>query len=365
MSKYKCVLRVLFCLLLSLVSRLLFTPQPSSASHANVFLRSQQTLRIALDKNTIDYFLYKAAPTGFQFELVSKFASSLNLAVDVLPVNSQQEGMHAVKNGVVDFYATSQPLENAPTELLPIPCNANKCADVFPLTPQITWIFSLENSDLLALANHWLVEGGLSARINYALQSKYGKRGYMRQFHENPSNPEPHILSTYDPLIKKAAANTRWDWRWIAAIIYQESRFNPALRSRRGAYGLMQMTPATARHFGIQQLQTPEEQIEAGINYLMWLDSEFVKSGVPLNMRDDFILAAYNAGYSRIKKAQGIAHKFGLSSFVWTGNVAHTLVIMSTPSRRSTPLASLYGAGETCNFVRQINERYSHYKNLL
>lgn len=365
MSHYKSAARILLSLLLCLVSSLPLTTEPSSAAKESFTPRGKApaTLRIALDRNSIDYFLFRATPTGLQLELTQRFAAKLGRTVEIVPVDSLQQGVLAAQRGVVDFYATSRPINELPPALL-------ACSLCFPNKPEktgnllsTTWLFPPENSNLLAHASLWLASKGCK-NLSSSLSCKFGSDGYMRLHFQKNCSSRP-ALSTYDSLIKKAAESTRWDWRWIASIIYQESRFKPSQSSRRGAYGLMQMTPITAKHFRVTNLHTPKAQIDAGVNYLLWLDEQFEEIGIPIALRNDFILAAYNAGYSRISKARANAAALGVSPNVWVGNVAIAHAQAYSNLTPEDPIATLYGAGETCNFVRQINSRYAHYKNLL
>ncbi len=90
----------------------------------------------------------------------------------------------------------------------------------------------------------------------------------------------------------------------IAAQIFAESRFNPTAKSYRGAIGLMQIMPGTARHLGVEPslLIKPEQNIALGTLYdrrlyNMWAEEEGVH-------RLAFMLASYNAGHMRVIRAQ-------------------------------------------------------------
>ncbi len=87
----------------------------------------------------------------------------------------------------------------------------------------------------------------------------------------------------------------------VAAVIRAESAFRPRAVSHKGARGLMQLMPATARRFGVgtHELFVPERNLEAGSRYLRWLVDRFP---------DDLprILAAYNAGEATVERYQGV-----------------------------------------------------------
>ncbi len=85
----------------------------------------------------------------------------------------------------------------------------------------------------------------------------------------------------------------------VAAIIEVESGFRPEARSEKGAVGMMQVLPGTAKMVGIAEHENPRENIRAGCQYLRWLFDEF-GSDVEL------VLAAYNAGPGAVFRYGGV-----------------------------------------------------------
>jgi len=115
-----------------------------------------------------------------------------------------------------------------------------------------------------------------------------------------------------DNLIKTYSETIDWDWRLVAALIYQESRFLPDVVSRVGAYGLMQVMPETGRNFGIDITSSPENNIRAGIKFIGWLHKIFDPLITDKNERTKFILASYNAGPGHVLDAMKLAEKNGM-----------------------------------------------------
>ena len=95
--------------------------------------------------------------------------------------------------------------------------------------------------------------------------------------------------SKWDPIIERYAEKYRIDPTLVRAVIQVESDFNPDCVSHKGARGLMQLMPETAKRFGVKKIHDPEENIHGGIRYLAYLTQLF---------SDDLprALAAYNAG---------------------------------------------------------------------
>ncbi len=173
-------------------------------------------------------------------------------------------------------------------------------------------------------------------------------------------------ISPYDELIKEFSEEIGWDWRLVASMIYQESRFNPHAKSWAGAYGLMQLMPATGRRFGVSPASSLKNQIQAGLRYIQWLDKRFsdIKDS---EERKKFILAGYNIGFGHVMDARALTAKHGKDPNVWDNNVADYLLLKSNPKYYSDPVVK-YGycrGTETYQYVADIMERYGHYKNLV
>jgi soluble lytic murein transglycosylase-like protein len=101
----------------------------------------------------------------------------------------------------------------------------------------------------------------------------------------------------YDALIQTTAAAQGVDARLVRALIQVESGYQQRARSRKGAMGLMQLMPETARRYGVRNAYDPRANIEAGIRHLKQLLSQF-----PLALA----LAAYNAGEAAVERFRGI-----------------------------------------------------------
>jgi soluble lytic murein transglycosylase-like protein len=105
--------------------------------------------------------------------------------------------------------------------------------------------------------------------------------------------------TAYGPEISSAAAQFGVEEAIVRAIIHAESSYNPGALSRVGAQGLMQLMPATARRFGVNNAFDPAQNIRGGVQYLGWLLKRF---------NGDLTLAAagYNAGEGAVAKYKGV-----------------------------------------------------------
>ena len=114
-----------------------------------------------------------------------------------------------------------------------------------------------------------------------------------------PSTGSLSLVGTtdYDPMIERAATRHDVDARIVRAVIQVESAFQPRARSSKGAMGLMQLMPKTARQYQARNPYDPASNIDAGTKYLKQLLNEFE---LPL------ALAAYNAGEGAVRRFGGI-----------------------------------------------------------
>lgn len=231
----------------------------------------------------------------------------------------------------------------------------------------VAWAVRPGADSLKAEIDNWLYHFEKSRE--YALL--YNK--YFRNRHSaNIFNSDYYVLSSgkisrFDEIIKRESERIGWDWRIIASMIYQESRFNPDAESWAGAFGLMQLMPGTAKNYGITRSSSPEAQIRAGINFIKWLDDRFKDVITDRDERIKFILASYNIGYGHIQDARRLAERYGANPNVWHGNVEQWLMKKAEPRYYSDQVVKYgYARGiETYNYVKQVIDRYEHYKNIV
>ena len=109
----------------------------------------------------------------------------------------------------------------------------------------------------------------------------------------------PLWQSKYNDIIVAAAKHHDVDAALVSAVIKAESDYNPRIVSHKGARGLMQLMPATAKRFGVTNSFDPKENIYAGTRYLRWLLNKFDGNA-------DLAVAAYNAGEGNVWKYDGV-----------------------------------------------------------
>lgn len=103
----------------------------------------------------------------------------------------------------------------------------------------------------------------------------------------------------FEQIINHAADKHDVDAALVKAVIRTESYFNPNATSRVGASGLMQLMPQTAKLYGVTDLYSPRQNVDAGVRHLKYLLARY-------RNKVTFAIAAYNAGENAVEKYKGI-----------------------------------------------------------
>ncbi len=230
----------------------------------------------------------------------------------------------------------------------------------------IAWAVKKGADSLRISINNWFSEFK-NSRIARFTYDKYFVNPRSIQYAHKYYSIRSGNISAWDELLKKKSKELDWDWRLLASMIYQESRFQPDAMSWMGATGLMQLMPGTAETYGFDDISSPEENIEAGIRHLKALDERFKDLIKDPNERIKFVLAAYNVGIAHVFDARRLAEKYGKDPNVWDNNVDYFLRNKSDPKYYKDSVV-YYGycrGEEPYKYVHDILERYEHYKNMI
>jgi membrane-bound lytic murein transglycosylase F len=167
--------------------------------------------------------------------------------------------------------------------------------------------------DLDAYFDHLNLDGELVAIIKryYGRSDDLefaGASGFMRHLQSR--------LPLYQKWFEEAAEQSSQDWRLLAAIGYQESKWNPSAASASGAKGLMQLTMDSASAVQVSNPTDPRQSIFGGARYFRQV-YEKIPMHVPEPDRTWFALAAYNIGYGHLEDARVLAQKAGRDPDSW------------------------------------------------
>lgn len=232
---------------------------------------------------------------------------------------------------------------------------------------QLSWAVRPGADDLLQAINDWLT-GYRETREYVWLYNKYynNPRSIYRAKSSRHSLGGGKI-SDYDQYFKQYATLVGWDWRLLASLAFQESRFDHEAVSWAGAFGVMQLMPETAESLNIEPESPVADHIRAGAYYLRWLDGIMEKHIDDESERIKFVLAAYNVGIGHVLDARRLAEKYGKDPNTWKDNVDYYILNKSKPKYYRDPVVRFgYARGsEPYRYVYEILERYAHYRNAL
>ena len=158
-------------------------------------------------------------------------------------------------------------------------------------------------------------------------------------------------LPRYRTDIREAAQKHGFDWRMIAAQMYQESHFNPAARSHSNAYGLMQLTRSTAKSLGVQKILNSKQNIHAGVQHLRNMYDLFDKAVGSDRLFMTF--AAYNIGQGHIQDARKLARQMNLDPDKWA-SLTKTLPLLSYQKYYQKAEYGYCRGTESIDYVKQI-----------
>lgn len=231
----------------------------------------------------------------------------------------------------------------------------------------VAWAVHPSSDSLLQVINQWITEFRRTDKYAILYHKYFTNRHSYRSIHSEHYTLGSGKISPYDETIKKESERIGWDWRLMASLIYQESRFNPEAVSWAGAFGLMQLMPVTARSYGITVQSSPQEQIRAGASFIGWLDTQLKKVVDDPEERIKFILASYNIGLGHIQDARRLAERYDSNPNIWFDSVDQWLLRKSEPQYYTDQVVrhGFARGTETYNFVRDIIDRYEHYKNIV
>jgi membrane-bound lytic murein transglycosylase F len=229
------------------------------------------------------------------------------------------------------------------------------------------WAVNKGAPELLNAVNNWMVGFTKTARYDRIYRKYFLNKRSIHLVDAGFHSVKGGQVSIYDELIREESERYDWDWRLIASIIYQESRFIPDAESWAGALGLMQLMPQTANRFGVEAITSPQENIRGGMQLLKWLDGRMALRIEDPEERLKFVLASYNVGIGHVLDAMKLADKYGKDPKIWYDHVDYYILNKSDPKYYNDPVVEFgYCRGEEpFHYVREILERYEHYKNVM
>lgn len=312
--------------------------------------------------------IYVEKDSKFHYRLVN-LNEELGGGINIIPLNNdtiiQEDIIKMVSNGKIDFAVADSEIASLYQASYPnIDMSLKLSSD-----QSASWAVALGLDSLAAKINRWENRTHSSEFVKEIYKRYYDKTlvdnfddnlSYFKNIKLNKGQP----VSKYDDLFKKYASDSGYDWKLLAAIAFCESRFNPLVESRFGAYGLMQVMPATANAVGIDpsSLGSPELNIKAASRILSRLDKAFKDKIKDPDERVKFVVASYNSGAGHILDAMRLAQKNGMDSQKWTGNVSIAALMKSRPEYYNDPVVKngYFRGRETIDFVDHVMSIYNY-----
>ena len=286
--------------------------------------------------------------TGLNYELMSRFAQDNHCNIKIIAARNKDNYIDSLRQGKVDIVITHDK-DSFSCGTFDILRTLDSCS---------VWAFNGEEEQARQF-NRWI--SYISGTEEYGrLKEKY--TGSYNPYKLAERGIKTGTISPYDDIIRKYAATLGWDWRMLASILYQESRFAIGSSSSRGAQGLMQVMPSTGKYYNVDNLLDPEQNIIAGTSHLRRLQNMFKKDGLDGEELIKFTLAAYNAGEGRIMDCRNLAASKEFDNMVWDETVK-VIPLMRDDSILEEEVVKLgkFQGYETIAYVDQILSHYNAF----
>ena len=217
---------------------------------------------------------------------------------------------------------------------------------------KISWGVRKNNEKLLNELNSFLPKVKKGSFLGNLLNYKYFYD--IGKIQSKDFDIDSSTISKYDRTLKKYAKKFKFDWRLLAGLCYQESRFNQDIENKWGAIGLFQIKQMTANEPYIKipvisGKKNYDNNVHAGVKYLAWIKNRYFDPKEDMNeeARLRMMMAAYNAGPRRVLQAINKAKKMGLDPNKWFRNVELAMLKLGYP--------------EPVIYVSEINKHYVSY----
>lgn len=300
-----------------------------------------------------DAFAFEDFPVGFQYRLLSHYALDQQHDIEILPPFHSENHWDKLMAGEVDIVAYDTVRDTIPEQY------SEHILVSLPIAERYAWATRDADWDLMHNINYWLGIFSQSPEFD-ALERSYLRVYRIRHHLDNMT--QTAVISPYDHLIKRYSKDLDWDWRLVAALICQESRFSMGAISSRKAIGLMQVKESTAQHYGVTDIFNPENNIKAGTRHLRYLENIFIREGMDSTNVVKFTLAAYNAGEGRIQECLEFCRAIGADHRDWE-EMCRIIPMMREPEKYlpGTTIKRFQGS-ETIKYVDEILSRYEEYR---
>jgi membrane-bound lytic murein transglycosylase MltF len=323
-------------------------------------LGAKGVLRFSISRDSLRSFTESAGSSELDYDLLRRFASDLNAGLEARVQDTPLDAARQLEAGMVDVAVLPADFETREGLVSTDPCPEPVARQTEPV--RVAAFLRSDSrflAELLSSASRRIADAGLSESIPplYCSPSRFDEKPV------EPELPKSRRISRYAPTIAKYAGAAGFDWRLVAALIFQESSFEERAVSVAGAQGLMQLMPGAWAEVGMANTIHPEANIRAGVLYLRRLSNQFREA--ESSDRLALVLAAYFLGPGHVFDAQDLARQLGLNSSTWRRGLEETLPLLEDPRfHAGTRLGFAHGR-KAVDYVNRILERYEVYRQRL
>ncbi len=293
-----------------------------------------------------------ALPTGSasRFWLERIMAQNNTIRLDVMEAQDKLAILEGIRRGDIDYA-----LALSHTALL-----AHKLSDEVAIGPTVgppvalAWVFSRQaDKSLHQVARHFFAEVRSDRQLKMLVDRHYAQferlnESLSRRFLQDLETRARPYLATF----RRAGERYEIDWRLLASVGYQESKWEPDAVSHQGAYGLMQIVLPTARDLGLTNPANPTANIMSGAKYIAQL-RDLVPENATEPDRTYLALAAYNVGIGHLRDALKLTERQGGNPTEWA-DVRERLPQLSDPAIYRDMRYGYAHGDETVNYVENI-----------
>lgn len=223
-----------------------------------------------------------------------------------------------------------------------------------PFQSEIAWAMPPDARDDLAQAVEAFIAEARDSELLARIADRYF--GHVRRLDERDINTflarMQARLPKYRAYFHEAQAATGVDWRFIAALAYQESHWDPLATSWSGVRGMMMLTSETADRLGVEDRLDARASILGGARYFTLLRDQ-LPDDIPEPDRSWMATAAYNLGMGHLNGARQIAQRIGQDNTSWLDMKA-VLPLMSRPEFAARLKAGAARGGEAVIMAENV-----------
>ena len=275
---------------------------------------------------------------------------------------SPEQIISYVSSGVFDYAVCDEYIAKIAQSYYP---NIDIKTDLsFP--QNIAWGVRPESVILLDSLNAWLEEFKTTTEYNKYIRRYINNNKILVDINSEFYSGNEGKICNYDDILKKYSHVAGWDWRLLASLIYEESRFNETIVSWAGAYGLMQLMPFIYEKYAPDSVSGVEAHVAAGVEYISFLYTKLPENATDSIVQLKMVLAGYNIGFGHIDDAIRLAEKYNKDTGSWE-DISFFLTNLSNPKYfNDTCVKHGYISGiYAVNFANSIANRYQHYENII